>query len=99
MSTPDCDLEENLEIIQEIFAESIRLNVTGEQSIDVSYHSSSGRLGVAIAYKGNAMFYDGLNRSWAVGVRNKELLNTVLIELQSIKEPIKDQVIEDDFLG
>lgn len=99
MNTPDCDITENLKIIQEIFTEAIRIDVTSESTAWLDYHNASGKLQVNLAYKGNAAFYDGLTRSWNVSVRNKDLLITVLKELRSLQPSVEDPVNEDDFLG
>lgn len=100
MNTPDCNIAENLKIIQEIFTEAIRLDVTSKSTAWLDYHNASGKLQVNLAYKGNAAFYDGLTRSWNVSVRNKELLITVLKELQSLQPTTEESTNEeDDFLG
>ena len=98
MNTPDCDIAENLKIVQEIFTEAIRIDVACKSTAWLDYHNASGKLQVNLAYKGNAAFYDGLTRTWNVSVRNKELLNAVLEELKSLQPPLEDQV-EEDFLG
>lgn len=100
MQITSSNIKENLEIVQAIFTESIKLDITGTQSVGVSYHSGTQRLEVNISYNGNSIFHDGLTRAWVVSVKNKELLSTVLKELQNISEKKEDLTTEeDDFLG
>ncbi len=86
-------MDKNLEIIQQIFQEAIRLDCTQDQNIEVNYHSGSKRLRVEIAYQGNPTFNDGLTRSYSVSVKNLDLLNKVLCEINAL------EIIDDDLLG
>lgn len=87
-------MDKNLEIIQQIFQEAIRLDCMQNQNIEVNYHSASKRLRVEIEYQGNSTFYDGLTRSYSVSVKNTELLSKVLNEIKELEIPV-----DDDFLG
>ncbi|WP_061342906.1 hypothetical protein [Clostridium botulinum] len=87
-------MDKNLEIIQQIFQEAIRLDCTQDQNIEVNYYSGSKRLRVEIAYQGNPTFNDGLTRSYSVSVKNTELLGKVLSEVKELEIPV-----DDDFLG
>lgn len=87
-------MDKNLEIIQQIFQEAIRLDCMQNQNIEVNYHSASKRLRVEIEYQGNSTFYDGLTRSYSISVNNSDLLNKVLQEIKSLE--IND---DNDFLG
>ncbi len=87
-------MDKNLEIIQQIFQEAIRLDCTQDQNIEVNYHSGSKRLRVEIAYQGNPTFNDGLTRSYSVSVKNSDLLNKVLCEIKAL-----EITTDDDFLG
>ncbi|WP_252247422.1 hypothetical protein [Clostridium sp. ZBS4] len=86
-------MDKNLEIIQQIFQEAIRLDCLQDQNIEVNYHSASKRLRVEIEYQGNPLFNDGLSRSYSVSVKNSDLLNKVLYEIKAL------QIIDDDLLG
>ncbi|MBN1070468.1 MULTISPECIES: hypothetical protein [Clostridium] len=86
-------MDKNLEIIQQIFQEAIRLDCLQDQNIEVNYHSGSKRLRVEIAYQGNPTFNDGLTRSYSVSVKNSDLLNKVLCEIKAL------EIIDDDLLG
>ncbi|NFA43998.1 hypothetical protein EXM65_15840 [Clostridium botulinum] len=86
-------MNKNLEIIQQIFQEAIRLDCTQDQNIEVNYHSGSKRLRVEIAYQGNPTFNDGLTRSYSVSIKNLDLLNKVLCEIKAL------EIIDDDLLG
>ncbi len=87
-------MDENLEIIQQIFQEAIRLDCLQDQNIEVNYHSASKRLRVQIEHQGNSTFYDGLTRSYSVSVINSDLLNKVLCEIKAL-----EITTDDDFLG
>lgn len=95
-------MDENLEIIKAIMTEAIKIDVTGKQDIEVNYHSASKKLTISVCTDAaNPTFNDGLTRSWHVSVKNTELLNAVLKELQNIEAPTQDIVKEEvkDFLG
>lgn len=89
-------MEENLKIINQIFLQAIKLDVSNKHNIHAEYYSSSKRLKIDIEYNGNGLFYDGLNRGWSVSVGNLDLLKQVLEELNRLDLP--EESIDDDFL-
>jgi len=94
-------MNKNLEIIKAIMTEAIKIDVTGKQDVEVNYHSASKKLTISVCTDAdNPTFNDGLTRSWHVSVKNTELLNAVLQELQNIEVPEEDSNKEvKDFLG
>lgn len=94
-------MNKNLEIIKAIMTEAIKIDVTGKQDIEFNYHSASKKITISVCTDAaNPTFNDGLTRSWRVSVKNTELLNAVLKELQNIEVPAEDPAKKvNDFLG
>lgn len=93
-------MEENLNLIQQIMLQVIKLDQMQSGSFEFEYHSNSKKLNISICTDGNPTFNDGLTRSWWVSLKNTELLKMVLNELKNLDATTGDTDKQiDDFLG
>ncbi|AKA68505.1 hypothetical protein [Clostridium scatologenes] len=91
-------MEDNLNIIQQIMLQVIKLDQTQSGSFEFEYHSNSKKLNISVCTDTNPTFNDGLTRRWWISVKNTELLKVVLEELKKLEIATPENQI-DDFLG